>query len=545
MESTPTSDLLRGGEGSDELPPLAPCGLQGAEEKRPPAWRYHFKNLSERLHAPVSAFVVDLFRVFAGLLVVVYFVRLFLEFGDYTSESGFLDHSLHRHLFWFIELTLFYPGSPDFYKLALLGLGMMGAVMLTVGFKPKLGAVIAWIVAVSVHRWNFAVINVDDSTITLLLWWMLFLPIGHCLTYRTVISSRTAQAKTTSEVPGLLGWRGEVNARVDGFFVRLFFINLFVYYLTAGLTKLWSPLWREGLALFVILQLPLARTSGWWELSDLPMLWMGNHFTLIFEPLFPFLLLLPKGHPVKYFLGLGQIALHLAIPLSIGVPYANFALILVLILEFHGELDDFFRRKAGCGPTVRQLPWRAPRGTKSLAVTYLLVLTLAMSKGVPGIGATYEPAMATLYWAGVAQEYHLFDWIDRYNWWVRHQITVAPDGKESFQAEPAELFPPTVRGFIVQSYLLPMRWMRVPRPLTGEMRNSILQRTAERFVRNHREELGESGTVEITTDVARVTRDNLDVGTTWPVTLMRFQYDANGVTHFSRPVMPQLQGAEP
>ncbi|MGZ7238454.1 hypothetical protein ACXWO6_09565, partial [Streptococcus pyogenes] len=85
----------------------------------------------------------------------------------------------------------------------------------------------------------------------------------------------------------------------------------------------------------------------------------------------------------------------------------------VLILEFHGELDDFFRRKAGCGPTVRQLPWRAPRGTKSLAVTYLLVLTLAMSKGVPGIGATYEPAMATLYWAGVAQEYHLFDWIDR------------------------------------------------------------------------------------------------------------------------------------
>jgi hypothetical protein len=70
------------------------------------------------------------------------------------------------------------------------------------------------------------------------------------------------------------------------------------------------------------------------------------------------------------------------------------------------------------------------------------------------------------------------------------------------------------------------------------MRNSILRRSAERFVRNHREQLGEQGRVQVTTDVARVNRDNLDLRTTWPITLMIFSYDAQGVVEFQHPTMP-------
>jgi hypothetical protein len=507
MESRPTSESAPSSDGG------APASTWARARQRLAAWQ-------QGLSAPVSAFVVDLFRVCVGLMVVVYYFRLFLEFGDYTSETGFLDHALHRHFFWYTELTLLYPGCPDAYKLALLAAGMLGAVMLAVGWHPKVGAAISWVIAVSVQRWNFAVINVDDSSITLLLWWILFLPVGHCLTYRT------------------RDWRSEVRLQVDGFFVRAFFANLFIYYLTAGLTKLWSPLWREGLALFVILKLPLARTNAWWNLGHLPALWLGNHFTLIFEPLVPFLLLLPKGHPLKYFLGLAQIGLHVAIPLTIGVPYANFALILGMILEFHGELNDLFRRKAGeTGPT-QLLPWTPAKGTRGLARLYLIVLALAMMKGVPGIGGVYEPAMATLYWGGIAQEYHLFDWIDRYNWYVKNKVEVTPDGKAAFEADPADLFPATVRGFIVQSYLLPMRWMRIPRPMTGEMRNSVLRRAAERFVRNQRATLGQTGTVRVLTDLGRVTRDNLDLSDTWPVETMTFRYDAKGAVSFFQPIMP-------
>lgn len=512
METLPTPDS----QSSSHLgaqPSVPPAPVSGLAR-----WR---AELPEKLKAPVSAFVVDLFRVACGLLVVVYYVRLLLEYEDYTSESGFLDHALHRRLFWFSKITLFYPGSPAFYKLGLLLLGMAGALMLTAGWRPKLGAALAWVIGVSVHRWNFAVINVDDSSITLLLWWMLFLPIGQCLTYRT------------------RDWRSEVTLRVDGFFVRAFFANLFIYYLTAGLTKLWSPLWREGLALYVILKLPLARSHALWDIGDLTMMWWGNHFTLLFEPLFPFMTLLPKGHPLKYFLGLGQLGLHIMIPLTIGVPYANFALIAGMILIFHGELDDLFRRKAATEAPERVLDWTPPKGTRGLIATYLVVLALAMCKGIPGIGAAYEPAMAALYWGGVAQEYHLFDWIDRYNWWVKHKVTVTPSGGTPFEVPASELFPASVRGFIVQSYTLPMRWMRVPRPLTGEMRNSVLRQSAERFVRRYRARLGERGRVVVTTDVARIDRDNLDLRTTWPITLMDFSYGAEGVVEFYQPLLPE------
>lgn len=485
-----------------------------------------FLRLDRRFSRPVCAAVVDLYRILAGLLVCAYFVRLFLEFPLYTAENGLLDHRVHRELFWFTKLTLFFPGSPALYKWSLLILGAVGAVALTLGIRPKVGAVVSWIVVVSVHRWNFAVINLDDSSITLVLWWLLFLPIGHTLTWRTF--------------RGLSDWREEVFLEVDGFFVRAFYGNLFVYYLTAGLTKLASVLWREGLALFVVLQLPLARTSGWWGTEHLPLLWFGNHYTLITEPLFPFMVFLRKGHPLKYIGAVCWVALHLAIPITIGVPYANFGLILALILVFKGELADRLRSWAAADREVRRLDWKPARGSKSLIVTYLLVLTLAMQKNVPVLEKVWEPCMALLYLGGVAQEYHLFDWIDRFNWTIHHTVTVTPEGGEKFEVDSTELFPHSVRGFIVQSYLLPMRWMRVPRPLTGEMRNSVLRSAASRFVRTHPELLRESGQVQVSSKVGRLDKRDLEGKELWDTELMRFEYRGNRVK-FLHPRQPEDQ----
>ncbi len=482
--------------------------------------------LSERLNAPVSAFVVDLFRVACGLMIVVYFGRLFLEFSDFTSQSGFLDHSLHRELFWFTKLSLIYPESPDWFRLAVLGLGALGAVMLTVGWQPKVGAVLAWVVAVSIHRWNFAVINVDDSSITLLLWWMLFLPIGRCLTYRTWRH----------------GWRSEVGIRAEGFFVRAFFANLFIYYLTVGLTKTVSSLWSEGLALYVVLKLPLARTNSFWTIDHIPFLWFGNHFTLIFEPLFPFIIFLRKGHPIKYAVAGLWVAFHLAIPLSIGVPYANFTLILALILVFHRELDDRFCGNSGAvTPVGSQAETVAGGGrlAKRLIGVYLIVLALAMTKKVPVVGAVYEPAMATLYWGGIAQEYHLFDWIDRFNWYLDNKVSVRPTGSEEFTVDSARLFPATVRGFIVQSYLLPMRWMRVPRPLTGEMRNSIIEKSVARFLARERESLVGEGRVVVTSKVGRINQENLDLSRIWSIVLVEFTYRDGELVELIVPEIPR------
>lgn len=477
--------------------------------------------LLRRLSEPVSAPVLDLFRILTGLLTVAYFVRLFREYPLYTSEQGLLDHRLLRELFWFTKLSLLFPGSPDLYKIAVMLVGLGGALMLLAGERPKLGAVLAWVVVVSVQRWNFAVINVDDSSITLLLWWMLFLPIGHTLTWRSWLDRSRL--------------RGELAYQVDGFFLRALFGNLFIYYLTAGLTKLASELWREGVALYVVLNLPLARTHGMWTPEDLPFLWFGNEFTLVMEPLFPFILLLPKNHPLKWLGGISWVVFHLAIPVTIGVPYANLTLILCLVPVFHQELGGWFARRASGSKQV--LDWTAPKGTRSLITAYLLILFLAMQKNVPVLDKVWEPAMATLYLGGVAQEYHLFDWIDRFNWTVSHTVTVTPEGGEPVQIPSEKLFPKTVRGFIMQSYLLPMRWMRVPRPLTGEWRNSVLQRAAARLVKTQNSTLGSRGTVEVKSKVGRLDMADLAGEDLWDTTLTKFRYD-NGQVSFLIPQMP-------
>lgn len=478
--------------------------------------------LVSKMSRPVSAPVVDLFRILCGLLVGVYYVRLFLEYSLYTSETGLLDHTLHRKLFWFTEFTLFFPGSPDWYKLGLLIIGFLATIAMTLGIYPKLGALVSWIIVVSVHRWNFAVINVDDSSITLLLWWLLFLPIGHTLTWKTI--------------RGRSDWRTEFASVVDGFFVRAFFCNLFIYYLTAGLTKLGSELWREGLALFVILNLPLARTQGMWSPEDLPFLWVGNHFTLIAEPLFPFMVLLPKHSPLKYVGGAALFVFHIAIPVTIGVPYANFALILALVLIFYQELGDWFQKRAREGDLV-QLDWRPPKGTRPLIASYLIVLFFAMQKNVPVLGKTWEGAMACLYLGGVAQEYHLFDWIDRFNWTVRHEVVLVTEQGET-KLDTTDLFPHSVRGFIVQSYLLPMRWMRVPRPLTGEMRYSVLRRAAERLVRTHPKVLGSKGEIYVRSWVGRLDKQDMTGQQLWTTDLMRFGIEDGKITYFY-PLLPE------
>ena len=217
--------------------------------------------------------------------------------------------------------------------------------------------------------------------------------------------------------------------------------------------------------------------------------------------------------------------------------------IIALVLVFHEELADIFKRKAGSEQQERISEWKAPRGTRSLIATYLVILFLAMQKNVPGLKVAWEPGMAALYLGGVAQEYHLFDWIDRFNWTIHHTIEVQPAGKESFQVPSDLLFPKSVRGFIVQSYLMPMRWMRVPRPLTGEMRNTTMQMSARRFVRNESELLGEEGTVTVTSRIGRLDQEDLRGERLWTVTLMTFHYK-DGEVVFLEPRMPEGSKSE-
>lgn len=462
----------------------------------------------------IEALPVDLYRVLMGCLVTLYYVRLLCEFPEFTAYDGYLDHELSLRIFFFAGgVNLFQPWLPAAVHLLWLLLGLVGILCVVVGYRVKLGALVALLVAVCDFRWNFPVANLDDTSMQLGMLWILLLPTG-----RTLILSEALK-----DPAGVWArWSAE---RVPSVTVWAFQANLTVIYLVTGLSKLTSSLWLDGLALFIVLRLPLASTSSWWGMDVLPATMIFNFLTLIIEPILPLVFFLRPYHLLKFGALLAFLGLHLGILLTIGIPYANFGLLCALALVFRVEINDWVTRLAG----RREAPRPAPPARLGVAVYswfVVLIVALSMTEGVPGMGPAYVPGFALQWTLGMAQEYHLFDWVDKFNYVVRQTVTV--DGKP---VDPGLLFPPKVRGFLVQSYLYNMRWMRVPKGQMGELQRSLKERSARQFALRY----PGSGVVKVVSNVQRATADNLELNQGEDRLLMQFEVKDGKVVRMLEP----------
>src|SRR5207249_859554 len=97
------------------------------------------------------------------------------------------------------------------------------------------------------------------------------------------------------------------------------------------------------------------------------------------------------------------------------------------------------------------------------------------------LGMLYQPAYAILWVVGIAQEYHLFDWIDKMNYHVTYRVSTQPTAGTTQSLDPTTLFPQSLRAALLQAYLYNMRWMRVPPQHRVALKYSILSRLAQRF----------------------------------------------------------------
>jgi len=461
----------------------------------------------------VEALPVDLYRVLMGCLVTLYYVRLLCEFPEFTGYDGYLDHDLSLRIFFFAGgVNLFQPWLPAAVHLLWLLLGLAGILCVVVGYRVKLGALVALVVAVGNFRWNFPVANLDDTSMQLGMLWLLLLPTG-----RTLILSEALR-----DPAGCWGrWCSE---RVPSSTVWAFQANLTVIYLVTGLSKLTSSLWLDGLALFIVLRLPLASTSSWWGMDVLPATMLFNYLTLIVEPTLPLVFFLRPYHWLKLGALAGWVGLHLGILLTIGIPYANMGLLLALVFVFRVEINDWVTRLAG-----NPRPRRAEPGRLGVAVYAWFVVTivaLSMTEGIPFMGPAYVSGFASQWTLGMAQEYHLFDWVDKFNYVVRQKVTV-----DDRPVDPGLLFPPKVRGFLVQSYLYNMRWMRVPKGQMGELQRSLKERSARQFARRY----PGAGLVKVVSNVQRATEDNLELNQGEDRLLMQFEVRDGQVVRMVEP----------
>ncbi len=481
------------------------------------------QTLGQWFDKPVPALPVDLFRVAAGALSAAYFWHLYREVSTISSTDGFIDHELVEKMFPYTRLGLLPLDVSDrvLRAVTLAAVGSSLSVAAGVGIRPN--AAFLYATAVSTYRRNFIAMYVDDAIMHLVLFWLLLLPTGKTLT----LNKQMRQPWQTATVPG--------------FGVRAFLANLSLIYLVAGMWKWNSQLWKQGLALYAALKMPISYAPRFWSARWQPLLRPMSYSAIFLEPLAALLPLLPTDSRLKYGVGAGLFALHGGIIGLLRVPYANIACLAALPLLFRDELMLWLAPSTEPDPVLAA---QTPRTEKIVASTLLTLLTLAniwrISEWGPAASSSRlasdrmrhhrNPWHGVLWLIGIAQSYRLMDWIDALNWHTYYE------GEERISAEtrpfdPERLFPTTSRNVFLHSYIQNRPWMVPPAEHLAELQTSLLTRYVEDFAR----QTPNTGKITIYANTGQITRDNIGLHQMQRFKLLQFSVqDGRPTIHFMR-----------
>ena len=468
--------------------------------------------------APVHALPVDIARILIGSVLFFYFLGALRQSRDFSDPAGLIDHRLMTRLLPPTRLSLFQPGMPGWLFRVVFLCACVASLLVVAGYHPRAAAVVMFLAAVSNYRWNVLAAYLDDAMMHIFCLWLVLLPVGHTLTLPDLLAGSPAMREWTS-------------ATVPGLVPRAFMANLVLVYVVAGLYKFTSPMWRDGSAMHAALRMPIARAPRFWTLRHRTPLRLVTHASLILEPLFALIFVLPAGSAAKWLLAAGAVFFHAGIALTLKIPYSNSAMLGALPLAFAPEIMNGW-----LGLPPLEGGWAAglgPAGVAAVVLVVLIAIMLLWDIVFTGTKLTeryssrgwYNPVQALLWMAGVYQSYRLFDWVDERNYHVRFEVRRIGDA----DIDPDLLFPRTMRHLLLQSYVIGNIWLQLSPDKLETVRRSLLVRHARRYARAH----PEAGTIDVVAEVQRITADNLELARGERRPLMRFTCSGGeAVLHF-------------
>ncbi len=207
-------------------------------------------------------------RICIGFLILLDLIHRAANLSAHYGDLGILSRAdtltLSGNKF-FISLHMI-SGLPLVQGLLFLAAGVF-AVMLIVGYRTRLAAIVSWILLLSLQARNPMVLQGADIVLRITLFWMLFLPLGSRWSLDRILG-RIAQPRT---------------AFVVSVATFAYLMQIGVFYLFTGLLKTGAS-WHDGTALYYALSVDqLVRPFGRFLLSHPTLSSALTYFTIYLE----------------------------------------------------------------------------------------------------------------------------------------------------------------------------------------------------------------------------------------------------------------------
>lgn len=279
------------------------------------------------LSKPYITIGTSLARIGFGLLLI-YFYMIHYSQRDYIwgpnglisfdNFIGILNESS--------SFSLYALSNSELYFDIIFHVGIIAAVLFTIGYKGRFISIMNFILVFSIHERNHMILDGGDNITRIILFYLIFAQ----TTKHLSIDSYLAKKQNKLSVPSFYS-----NA-LHNFAILASVIQLCILYLNSAYYKVMGEVWQNGTAIYYILQVeefshPFFRSII--SSSDF-LIVTGTYATLLIQMAFPFSLFNKKTKYIGLILVVG---LHLGIAIVMGLYTFSATMIVIDLLLISNE----------------------------------------------------------------------------------------------------------------------------------------------------------------------------------------------------------------
>lgn len=276
-----------------------------------------FDKLTNKKHMLIGTSIL---RISFGLLILYMYLIHYAQRRFLWGPNGMQNHdSLRDQMTLTSNFSLYQLSDSMVYFEVIFHLGILFALLFTVGFMNRTVAVLNFLFLWSLQHANVLILDGGDNIMRIILLYLIFAnTASHFSIDRTRKIGKISKPKPLSNA-------------LHNLAVLASILQLCLMYLSSGLHKVMGEMWTNGTALYYILQVgeythPFFQTI----ISSSEIILMIGAYSAIFIQLsFPFLLL---NRYTKYLAMFNIVALHIGIAVVMGLFTFSAAMITMQLL---------------------------------------------------------------------------------------------------------------------------------------------------------------------------------------------------------------------